>query len=511
MTDRLLVRGRWLVTGAAESDGTVEDGAVLVTGDVIEEVGDWPTLHAANPDARVIGSERTAVLPGLINAHHHSAGVTALQHAIPDDLLEPWILAHARMRPSDMGLNVLLSADRLLRSGVTSVVEVMSGGGPAEAFADRLGRGLAAYDKAGLRVAYAAGVSDQSHLVHGKGQDAVFLDDLPPELRDQAGVQLPGPDQLTRADYFAVMDEAWRRYKDHPRIDVWFGPPGPQWVSDPFLQEIAERAESLDVGIQTHLAESFYEKLHGPRDYGTATLSHMGELGLLGPRFSIAHGVWLSEAEIALLAETGSGISHNPGSNLRLRTGIAPLNALLASDTTVALGMDGTTINDDEDFFAEMRLALRLARTPHLGGPAPAPTRVFEMATLGGAKLLRQEGRLGRLAPGYQADLVLLDTARLTWPWIAPEADPRDLILLRAKASDVTSVLVAGELVLEDRQPTRFNTLEVGRALAESLAAEAYPSEAADMVAALTPHLEAWYQSWETPELDPYVVYNSRR
>ena len=511
MTERLLVRGRWVVTGAGESDATVSDGAVLVAGDVIEAVGEWESLRQAHPEAKVLGSEQTAVLPGLINAHHHSAGVTALQHAIPDDLLEPWILAHARMRPSDMGLNVLLSADRLLRSGVTSVVEVMSGSGSAEAFADRLGRGLAAYDKAGLRVAYAAGVSDQSHLVHGQGQDAVFLDDLPPELRAQASGQLPGPDQLSRADYFAVMDAAWQRYRDHPRIDLWFGPPGPQWVSDPFLQEIAERAEALDVGIQTHLAESFYEKLHGPRDYAMATLSHMGELGLLGPRFSIAHGVWLSAPEIALLAESGSGISHNPGSNLRLRTGIAPLNALLASGATVALGMDGTTINDDEDFFAEMRLALRLARTPQLGGPAPRPAQVFAMATTGGAKLLRQEGRLGRLAPGYQADLVLLDTERLSWPWVAPEVDPRELVLLRAKASDVSDVLVAGELVLADKRPTRFDPREVGRELAQRLAAEAFPSEAADMVAALTPHLEAWYDSWETPELDPYTVYNSRR
>ena len=511
MDDRLLVRGRWVVTGARESDATVSDGAVLVAGDVIEQVGDWPSLRAAHPKSRVIGSETTAVLPSLINAHHHSAGVSALQHGIPDDLLEPWILAHAQLRPSDIALNILLSADRLLRSGVTSVVEVMSGGGTAEAYEARLRRGLEAYDQTGLRVAFAAGISDQSHLVHGTGQDEAFLAGLPPTLRDQARGQLPSADQLSRADYFAVMDQAWQAYRDHPRIDLWFGPPGPQWVSDPFLQEIAERAAARDMGIQTHLGESFYEKLHGVRDYGQPTLCHLRDLGLLGPRFSIAHGVWLSEEEIAVLAESGAAISHNPGSNLRLRAGIAPLNALLASGATVALGMDGTSLNDDEDIFTEMRLALRLARTPRLRGPAPAPNRVFEMATLGGAKLLRQEGRLGRLAAGYQADLVLLDLERLTWPWVAPETDPRDLILMRARADDVRSVLVAGELVLEDRRPTRFDPLEVGRELAGRLAAEAFPSEAAEMVAALTPHLEAIYEAWQAPDLEPYISYNSRR
>jgi cytosine/adenosine deaminase-related metal-dependent hydrolase len=322
---------------------------------------------------------------------------------------------------------------------------------------------------------------------------------------------LPAANDLHEDDYFAVMDDIWRETRDHPRIDLWFGPPGPQWVSDVFMQRIAERAETYDVGIQTHVTESIYEKLHGPRFYGKDTLAHLRELGVLSPRFTIAHGVWLTEAEIEILAETGAAVSHNPSSNLRLRAGIAPLNALIEAGATLALGMDGTTINDDEDMFAEMRLALRLHRTPMLDGPAPSVAQIFEMATAGGAKLLRKETSLGRLAPGYAADLVLVDLERITWPWVAPEVDPRDLLVQRARAGDVDTVLIAGEVVLRDGQPTRFDAAEAGRELAARLAAEPYPEAAARLVEALLPRVEAYYRGWEMPELEPYSVYNSRR
>ena len=187
------------------------------------------------------------------------------------------------------------------------------------------------------------------------------------------------------------------------------------------------------------------------------------------------------------------------------------MNALLEAGVTVALGMDGTSLNDDEDMFTEMRLALRLHRTPVLGGPAPSVARILEIATAGGARLLRKEATLGRLAPGFAADLVLVDLERVTWPWTAPEIDPRELLVLRARAGDVDTVLIAGEVVLKGGQPTRFDPAEAGKELAERLAASAYPRERAELVERLLPHLEAYYQAWDMPELTPYSVYNSKR
>jgi len=511
MADGLLVRGKWLVTGGGDADRVLTDAAVFVTGDRVREVGDWQKLRKSHPDADVLGSDRVAVMPGLINAHHHSSGVSALQHGLADDLLEPWILAHHRRRASDLYLDTLLSAARLLRSGVTAVVDVHSGSGSAEVLAQRLRRALRAYDEAGLRVAFACGVSDQSHLVHGAGEDGRFLEGLSPAQRDDAAALLPSNGEaIDQDDYFAVMAELWRDHRTHSRIEMWYGPPGPQWVSDSFWERIAAAAKDQDTGIQTHVNESIYEKLHGPRFYGTVTLRHLQDLGVLSPRFSLAHGVWLNEEEIGILADSGAAVSHNPSSNLRLRAGIAPLRDLLSSGATVALGMDGTSLNDDEDMFTEMRLALRLQAAPLVTQQVPRPVQIFEMATAGGAKLMRRENLLGRLAPGFAADMVLVDLERVTWPWAAPEVDPRDYLLLRAQAGDVQRVLIAGETVFADGKPTRFDVAAAGRALAEMLAAQRFPEAAAARVKALTPLIESHYATWEEPLLHPHIVYNSK-
>ena len=504
----IVVRGKWVITGAG--DAVLSGGAVVVEGETIAEVGAWEELRARHPDADVLGSDQAVVLPGLINAHHHGSGLATVQEGLWDDLLEPWILDHALRRPRDARLDVLLSAAQQLRSGVTCVVDVHSGGGTAEGYGETLRAKLAAYDEAGIRVAFAPGFKTQSYIVSGAGEDQRFIAALPAALRAQAQAMMPAPGDMDEDDYIAIVGELHSAYAAHPRIDVWFGPPGPQWVSDGFMQRIAERAEALDTNLQTHVNESFYEKLHGLRFYGKPTVCHLRDLGVLSPRFSIAHGTWLTDEEIAVLAESGAAVSHNPSSNLRLRAGIAPLNALLAAGVTVGLGMDGTTINDDEDFFAEMRLAMRLARTPMLGAPAPDPARVFEMATTGSATLLRKQTSLGRLAPGFAADIVIADAGRMSEPWVAPGVDPRELALMRLAARDVDTVLVGGEVVLRGGRPTRFDAEAAGHELAAQLAAALDPVDRAAAAAALRPHLVAWYQAWDTPELSPYSPYNSR-
>jgi len=508
--ERKIVRGKWVVAGGHASDEVLHDGAVVVEGDRIGEVGDWRSLHARYPDAETIGSDAVAVMPGLINAHHHAHGASSAQHGITDALLEPWILAHHAARASDPRLDASLSAARQLRTGVTTAVEVHSGGGDAASYARSLDEALAGYDASGIRVAFAAGVRTQSFLISGAGEDERFLASLPEEERALARSLLPAPGRIDEEDFFAIMEDARRAHRAHPRIDLWFAPPGPQWISDGFMVRMAERARSWDTGVQTHVDESIYEMLHGPRFYARHTMLHLHELGVLGPRFSIAHGVWLTRDEIAVMAQTGAALSHNPSSNLRLRAGIAPLNALLEADVTVGLGMDGTTLDDDEDMFTEMRLAMRLHRTPTLDGPAPEPHRVLELATVGGARVLRREHELGRIAPGCKADLVVVDLERLTWPWIAPETDPRELVLMRAKAGDVDTVLVDGEVVLRGGLPTRIDLEEAGRALAERLRATPLPAEQAEAVRRLTPRLERWYLDWEVPALKPWSVYNTQ-
>ena len=475
----------------------------------IAEVGSWPDLARAHPDLPVIGGDHQAVIPGLINAHHHSNGVTAQQHGRADQLLELWLLSLAQSRPATTYLSTLLSSARLLCSGVTAVVDVHKGRGTAAQFRDGILQGLRAYDEAGMRVAFAAGISERSFLVWG--EDESFLAGLPAAVRAQAARRMPAADAVTIDEYFAIMAELQADHQAHNRLDLWFGPPGPQWVTDATLGRMVAMAEERGMGIQTHLLESLYEKYHGSREYGTSTVTHLHQLGLLSPRFSFAHGVWLSSSDLEILAETGAQVSHNPSSNLRLRAGVAPLNGMLEGGVNVALGMDGTTLNDDEDMFTELRLAHKLHRTPELDGPAPTVQQIWRLATEGGANLLLKNGHLGQLKPGFAADVVLLNLERMLWPWSAPEAEPVGLLLARAQARDVDTVLVAGERVVAAGKPTRIDVQAAGEELARMLTAAPLSAEAAAMVQALTPHVAAHYRNWPGADLIPYEVRNSRQ
>lgn len=504
MTPIQLVRGRWIFTG----DDTLLNGAIAIQNDTILELDDWETLRVKYPNANVHGSSQFAVLPGFINAHHHSTGVPNSLQGVDDDFLELWLFANIALRSQDPTLKTLLSAAALLQSGVTTVLDVASiSDSPEASLADLQGR-LRAYEQAGLRVALAPGASYSSFLVHY--EDDAFLASLPDSLRQRVKALVPLQQSLAPQDYLSLISDLVVSYQSHPHIKVWFGPPGPQWVSNDLMIKIAETAASLNTGIQTHVMESFYENLMGPRFYGHSAVAHLNQLGVLSPRFSIAHGVWLTEADIEILAETGASVSHNPSSNLRLRAGIAPLNSLLQSGVTVGLGMDGNTLGDDEDMFAEVRLAARLHRPPQIQKPAPTFADVFRLATAGGAALLMQQQSLGKLAPGYKADLVLVKGDRITFPWIAPEADPLQVVLMRARAADVDTVFVNGKIVLQGGQPTGFDLQAIGQEIADQMNATSARQEYRALAADLYPYLKQWYANWAVPELTPYAAFNSR-
>jgi cytosine/adenosine deaminase-related metal-dependent hydrolase len=502
-----LVRGRYVFTG----DRVIEHGAIVIEqGGTIRAVGSYDTLREDYPDAeKLLDNHDFWIIPGLINAHHHSNGVSNLLQGVDDDFLEPWLLKIIHtMRTQDPKLRTLLSSARLLQTGVTSVVDMAHvGGGNIKDCMGSMKACLDAYETTGMRVAFCPGESFQSHLVHN--EDEAFLDSLPLELREKTkGLMAPG---ITPEEYITMVTELVQTYQGHEKIDVWFGPPGPQWVGDDVLVKIVQAAKEQKTQIQTHAVESFYEKLLGPRFHeGKSVLQHLNDLGCLSPQFSIAHGTWVSRADIKLLAQSGATISHNPSSNLRLRAGVAPLNAMLAGNVTLGLGMDGTTLGDDEDMFAEMRLAARLHRTPQLDTPAPSYERIFEMATTGGASLMGKADLIGKLEPGYQADLVMLKADRFTWPWMAPGAIPLHVLLLRAKAIDVDTVIVGGNIVLQRGLPTKFDMAAVGQALALELNAQQETKEVSALVAELKPHLTRWYSNWEHPSLESYAAFNSQ-
>lgn len=491
-----LVIGQCVVTDDGTGPAVLTDGAVAVDGDRIVAIGSYADLVRRYPRAERIGGESVAVLPGLINAHHHGDGVGYLQHGLSDGLLEAWLKSLAALTPQDPYLATLFSAAMLLRSGITTVVDLAGSRGTPEESLAAWREKLRAYRDAGIRVALAPGYSTRSLHAHGPGGDAAFLATLPDDLRRDLEAAPRRPD-LPAADYVSLVEDL-ASAADGDRLAVWYGPPGPQWVSDDTLQRAAEAAARRGVGVQTHANESLYEALQGPRAGEATTVERLDALGVLSNRFSIAHGCWLTPTEIGLLAQNRTMVAHNPSSNLRLRAGITPLPALRQAGVGVALGLDATALGDDDDMFAEMRLALRLHRSPLAGHPVMTPRDVFAMATCNGADLL-QRPDIGRLTVGAKADLTLVDLGSVTWPWTSPDADMLDLIVQRATARDVTTVLVDGETVWRNGEAQRFDLETVAEDLAARMQRAPVPAARRDRALRLARAAEDFYAGW-TPD-----------
>jgi len=502
---RSIVRGGWLFAGHEWLHG----GAVVLEGERIIEVGHWQEIARSYPGVPVYGTQHHMVIPGLINAHHHSGGIPQSLHGVKDDTLEPWLLSTLGMRPEDAYLASALSAARLLKSGVTSVVDMTVVGSEKEAREDTEAR-LRAYRDAGLAAAVAPGMLQKSFLVSGDGEDERFLASLPAALKRRVREQIPLAAGMSADEYLQCISSLADQWNGAELQQVWFGPPGPQWSEPELLKRIVSTAEQHTLRIQTHALESFHEKLEGLRSHGIGTVEWLHSLGVLSPRLTLAHGVWLTEREIQLLAKTGTAVSHNPSSNLRLRAGTAPLNALRGAGVPLALGLDANGINDDDDMFTEMRMALRLHRSPGMSADTPEPTDIFRMATEGGAGLLGAEEYLGRLAEGYRGDVVLLDTRRMFRPWYEEHADPLTLLLTRARAEDVDSVWVAGRPAVRGGTVLGIDEAQCAEALAEQLRETPTPDRLRGVIDELKPYLREWYRRWEHPTLEPYAAFNSR-
>ena len=242
------------------------------------------------------------------------------------------------------------------------------------------------------------------------------------------------------------MESLCDRYEPHPRIDIWFGPPGPNWVSDDFMERIAERAVAHGTGLQTHLSESLYEKLLRRADLRPSRRSSTSTRWAS----SVPASRWRTRSGSARRRSPSSPGPGRRSATTRARTsgcgrGLRRSTRWCEAGVTVGLGLDGRGLDDDDDMFREMRVALQLHRGPVIGSPTLEPrARRSSLATSGGARLLGKADRLGRLAPGYAADLVLVDLARMTWPWTAPEVDPRELPRPAGAGRDVRTVFVGG-------------------------------------------------------------------
>jgi 5-methylthioadenosine/S-adenosylhomocysteine deaminase len=490
----LIARGKWIIPGGSNPQDLINDGAVVMEGNKIKEVDSWEKIKDSYPNGTIIGSDNYAIIPGLINGHHHNSGVTSIQQNIPDKSLDGWLLSLAKSRDADPSLVTFLAAARQLKAGVTSVVDISPIDGTAEECSDYITTILKAYDQIGMRVAFTIqGPREMNHFVFGDNE--TFMNSLPIELREKAKQFLPSPDNISWEECFTLFDERHRQYRDHSLIEVWLAPEGPAWVSEKNLSIISDIAKSCKAHTQTHVLESIYENPYAREHFSQSMVSYLKDVGFLGNHISLAHMTWSSREDMKLLADSGTSIVHNPGSNLRLRNGIAPLREILHENINVSIGMDGLSFNDDDDIWAELRLALRLSNLPYGDAQAIAPQDIFKMATNSGAKLLGLENDLGELAVGRKADIVLINLERITWPWTAPESDPLQLLINRTTAKDVDTVLVDGKIIVEQGKLKTVDEKTIALELAENLKTTSLSSELSSLIEMILPKIADFYST----------------
>ncbi len=450
--------------------GTIEDGAVCVQGDRILAVGRYEQLREAYRADREIGSRHHLVMPGLINAHDHLRSPSALQMGVPDDAVEPWLLDLLRLPEIDPYLSTALACTQLIESGVTTVLHSFYDG-RAGHYGDALAATARAYDDSGIRAVLALTTLDMSMaatMVRG------MLPDLPADLQGPAQVFLEGRRPPAADEYLAVL-RAWHAGRQSERLHLMAGPVSVHWCTEDLLIRIWEEAAALGLSIQTHLLESQYQLMDSRQRYGKSAVEYMAERGFLSPRLSCAHCVWVTERDMALLATSGVSVVHNASSNLRLHSGTAPVRAMLMKGINVALGLDSLGLNDDGDMVQELRLAALLHRAP--GDPNPGARQALAMATRNGARALGMEHAAGTLAPGKRADLITVDLERLETAVDDRRPDIAERIVQQVKGQDVDTVIVNGEIVMENRKHRKIDKDAMARELQAWLARERSPEQ----------------------------------
>lgn len=492
-----IVWGATLLEGFdAAGEPILHDDAGLVCIDgVVGEIGPVAELKARYPEAEIVGGREFAITPGFVNSHHH-VGLTPLQLGSPDHPLELWFASRLALRDVDLHADTLFSAFEMIASGVTTVQHLHSRapGTPDDiiAAAEKV---ISAYRAIGMRASYSMALRDQNRLVYEADRD--FVARLPEELRPAMSAYfqrftVPLEDQV------AVFDELFRRYGSDTLVRIQVAPSNLHWLSDRALETAGELSRRTGMPIHMHVLETPYQKAYAQRRTGGSALAHLDRLGLLGPHFTIGHGVWMSEADIELCAHNGTRICHNCSSNFRLKSGVAPVNRFLARGIPVAIGIDEAGINDDRDMLQEMRLVLRTHREPGIDAPHPSPARVLRMATEHGAATTPFAGQIGRLSAGMAADLVLFDWKDVTWPYQDDALGFVDVLVQRAKSRAVHSVMIGGEWVYRERRFTRVDREAVLDGIAEALARPKTAAERERMVLAeaVMPHVRRFYEGY---------------
>jgi 5-methylthioadenosine/S-adenosylhomocysteine deaminase len=433
----LLIRNGVVIT-MDEERTILYDGAVAIDGGRIVGLGPSERLVAEYVASKTIDARHRAVLPGLIDTHHHF--LQNFLKGTPDDLaLVDWIdhvssprivLAVQGYLAGDYGLQIQssrLGCVDALRSGITCLLN-MEWATPPET--------IDVFEEMGLRVV-----------------QTLTLTDVDQWSKD--GMLLPGKMALDLADQLIQRC----RQQEQGRVTFRYGLACPNSCSRDLIQDVRALATQNEVGIHIHIAETEFEWDNIHNLYGTTPTRHLYDLGLLGSDVLGAHCIWLSDEDIQLLKQTGTSVAHNPECNMKVADGIAPISKMLDAGVVVSLATDSCAVNDNMDMFEAMRIAAFLQKVSQMDAAVVSAYQVLEMATIGGARALGMEEDIGSLEVGKKADVILVD---LTGSHMRPINNiVNNLVYCASASSDVETVIVDGNVIVQDRTLLAFDEEEV--------------------------------------------------
>ena len=399
-------------------DGAVETANIFVTGDKISAI----TQGEVN-GANIIDGKNKFATPGLVNAHTH-ASMTLLRSYSDDKALMDWLQKdiwpiEAKMTHKDIYWGAALAAVEMIRGGTT-------------AFADMYGPCMEEVAK----------VVDESGLRGSLSRGLISFADGDKKLAENVELY-----------------ENWNGAADG-RITVMFGPHAIYTCPPDFLKKVAAAAQKLNAEIHMHMNETKTEIEDSIKNYGKRPFEVVAETGLFETGTLAAHCVHLSDNEIDIIKAKKIRVAHNPGSNLKLASGIAPVTKLLSKGVTVALGTDGASSNNNLDMLEEIRLAALLAKVESMNPLSVPAAQALQMATENGAKALGLKN-IGLLEEGFKADIVLWDMRGVEWQ---PNYNPASLLVYSANSSAVDTVIVDGKILMQNRE---LKTLDEEKILAE--------------------------------------------
>ena len=410
----LVVVGRTVITENARH-AVLTPGAVAIDGGAIVDVDAPDAIAAKYRPADTVDARNEIVLPGLINTHTHAPMV--MYRGLADDLaLMDWLNkyifpAEAKtVSPEMVRVGTRLAALEMIESGTTTYADMYY-------FEEEVAR---ATREAGMR-----GVLGETII------------------------DFPVPDARTPADGLARAERFISAFKGDRLITPAVAPHAMYTNDRATLLACAELGRRYGVPVIIHLAETEGELKDAREKFGLTPTAYLDSIGFWGPRTLAAHGVWVDDADIAILKRRGVGVSHNPESNMKLASGTAPVTKYLAAGVALGLGTDGAASNNDLDMFEAMRQAAFLAKhATHDPTAVPAQTAV-DLATIGGARALGLDATIGSLEAGKRADLITvsMSAARQT-----PAYDPVSHLVYVTRGDDVRTTIVDGKILMRDRQ-----------------------------------------------------------